>query len=199
MLLDLNAYLISSCHAGPWQVYQLRSLFPKLIGNRKIKFDQENRKHFSGLTVLAFPQTWTWNVMRNDGKGKGSNRREAGASSSLRLICPLHTHAGWNLPSLCSLKCVNIKRIAWIDCNSSCKRQPNVCCPTCVCIMARSTLRELPLSSLVLKHNDVTSTAQNFGWESKHCVRRRDEKHHLRIFTLKSFCNTFPLMWKKKA
>lgn len=50
---------------------------------------------------------------------------------------------------------------------------------TCVCIMARSTLRELPLSSLVLRHSDVTSTAQNFGWDSKHWGRERERwKYH---------------------
>ena len=39
---------------------------------------------------------------------------------------------------------------------------------TCVCIMALSTLRELPRSRRVLRQRALTSTAQNWGWDRIH-------------------------------
>lgn len=41
--------------------------------------------------------------------------------------------------------------------------------PTWVWVMALSTRRELPLSSLVLRQSAVTSTAQNLDWDNKNC------------------------------
>lgn len=40
---------------------------------------------------------------------------------------------------------------------------------TCICVMALSTRRKLPFSSLVLRHSAVTWTPQNLGWDSRHC------------------------------
>lgn len=43
---------------------------------------------------------------------------------------------------------------------------------TCICIMALSTRRKLPFSSLVLRHSATTCTPQNLGCDSRHCKTR---------------------------
>lgn len=43
---------------------------------------------------------------------------------------------------------------------------------TCICVMALSTRRKFPFSSLVLRQSAVTCTPQNLGWDSRHWERR---------------------------
>lgn len=76
-----------------------------------------------------------------------------------------------------SFFCIHNTDVCFLITTESWKSHKNCRILTCVCFIARSTRRMLPLSSFVRRTKADVWMAQNFGCESKNCQKRRKRKN----------------------